>query len=231
MREMGVARGAARGQPRASARVRGAALLAPRLVLALGSTLRYEVRGVDRLREARESSPDGRVIFCCWHGRLLPLVLLVRGRGMRILVSRHRDGEILARVTERLGFRPIRGSTRRGGARALLEALRAGGGADLALTPDGPRGPRERFGQGAVFLASRSGLPLVPVGCAARPAWQLRSWDAFQVPRPFARVRVVCGAPVMVPSRADAALRERLRRDAEGELASASREAEAWERP
>ena len=209
--------------------VRLAVLLAPRLLRTLGATLRFEVLGIDRLREARERSPDGRVIFCCWHGRLLPLVCLVRGRGMRILVSRHRDGEILARVTERLGFRPIRGSTHRGGARALLQALRAADGADLALTPDGPRGPSERFATGAVYLAARSGLPILPVGCSARSGWRLSSWDAFQIPRPFSRVRVVCAPPLFVAREADGPERERLRAAAERALVEATREAESWE--
>jgi hypothetical protein len=215
-----------RPRPAASARpVRWAARAAPLAIRALGSTLRYRLGGLDGLRAAREHSSDGRVIYCLWHGSLLPLLYLVRGRGLRVLVSRHRDGEIAARAALHLGLRPVRGSTGRGGARALLEALRSAEPGDLAITPDGPRGPRGRFQPGAILLAARAGLPLVPVGCAASRGWRLRSWDEFLLPAPFARIHVVVGEPLRVPRDAGAELRERLRARAEDLLRVAEREA------
>jgi lysophospholipid acyltransferase (LPLAT)-like uncharacterized protein len=191
-------------------------------VRALGCSLRYEVHNVAALREARERSPDGRVIYCCWHGSLLPVAYLGRGYGVRIIASRHRDGEISARVLERLGFRAIRGSTGRGGTRVVLQALRSSGRGDLAITPDGPRGPREVFQAGSVFLAARSGLPLVPVGCDADRAWRLASWDRFLIPAPFARVRVVIGEPLFVPPDAGGRARQELRARAEREVVAAA---------
>lgn len=202
--------------------VRWAERLLPTIVRALGSSLRYEVHNLAALRQARERSPDGHVIYCVWHGSLLPVGYLCRGYGVRILASRHRDGEILARVLERLGFRPIRGSTGRGGSLAVLQALRSSGRGDLAITPDGPRGPREVFQAGAVFLAARSGLPLVPVGCDADRGWRLASWDRFLIPAPFARVRVMIGTPLFVQPDADARGREELRARAEREVAAAT---------
>lgn len=209
------------------ARVRLAELVAPPLILALGATLRYEIVGVEELRQAREHAPDGRVILCCWHGAMLPVVYFLRQRGIRTLVSRHRDGEVAARVVGRLGFRPIRGSTRRGGARALLEALRGGGAADLGITPDGPRGPRGRFQAGAILLAALAGLPIVPIGCGVEKAWRLRSWDAFQVPRPFSRVRLVFGPPLAISRHSTGAERDRLRIEAERALDRVTFEAES----
>ncbi len=210
-------------------RVRWGARLLPPVLNALGPTLRYEIENLGALRAARERSPGGRVIYCCWHGTLLPLLYLARGRGLRIVVSRHRDGEVAARVAERLGCRTIRGSTGRGGAVALLRAMRGEEPCDLALTPDGPRGPRGRFQAGAVFLAARSGLPLVLVGCDADRGWRFSSWDRFLVPAPFARVRVVLGDPLFVPAHAGGEARERLRSLAEEALAAATAAAErAW---
>jgi hypothetical protein len=186
----------------------------------LGRTLRYEVHNLEALRHAREGSPDGRVIYCCWHGTHLPLVYFVRGRGIRILESRSRDGEISARVHDRLGFRTIRGSTSRGAAPAVLQALRGLDSGDLAVTPDGPRGPRACFQAGAIFVAAHSGLPLVPVGCDADRGWHLSSWDRFLIPAPFARVRLVIGDPLFVPADVSGEARERMRRRAEQALAS-----------
>ncbi|MFN2432273.1 MAG: lysophospholipid acyltransferase family protein [Gemmatimonadota bacterium] len=218
------------GSGRQDARVLAAERLLPALLRALGATWRYEVEGLEHLREARERSPEGRVLFCLWHGGLLPLAHVARGRAMRALVSRNRDGEIAVRVAARLGFVPVRGSSSRGGARAVREALRGAGGADLAVTPDGPRGPRQRFQSGAVFLAARAGLPIVPVGCGADRAWRLSSWDGFLVPRPFARVRVVCGPPLLVPPQAGGESRERCRTAAERALAAATARAEGRDR-
>jgi lysophospholipid acyltransferase (LPLAT)-like uncharacterized protein len=205
--------------------VRWGARVLPWIVNGLGPTLRYEIENLDALRAARRGSPDGRVIFCCWHGTLLPLLFLARGRGLRIVVSRHRDGEVAARVAARLGCRTIRGSTGRGGVAALLGALRGEEPGDLALTPDGPRGPRGHFQAGAVFLAARSGLPLVLVGCDAERGWRFSSWDRFLVPAPFTRVRLVLADPLFVPAHAGEEARERLRALAEDALAAAARAA------
>lgn len=141
----------------------------------------------------REGKP---FIFALWHGELLPLVVLHSGEGVRVLISEHGDGEVIARIAHRLGLATIRGSTTRGAARALLamcDALETG--SEVAVTPDGPRGPARVFAPGAVVAAQRSGAPIIPIGVAASRAWRLRSWDAFMIPKPFARVTVAYGAP------------------------------------
>lgn len=137
------------------------------------------------------------IIFVLWHGNLLPLLWHHRDQGIAVLISEHGDGEIVARVALSLGFRTVRGSTSRGGARALLELTRVSrSGIDLAFTPDGPRGPARRFAPGALIVAQRAGVPLVPLYAHADRAWHLRSWDRFVIPKPFSRITVAYADPI-----------------------------------
>lgn len=161
----------------------------------LGAGWRFrDVRTAGRLVSP---APLENAVYALWHEHLLPLSVLHRGQGAVALVSRHRDGEILARVLERLGYGSARGSTTRGGAAAFRALVRAGReGRPLAVTPDGPRGPRRSAGPGAARVAAAAGLPLVPVAAAARPAWRLSTWDRFLVPAPGATVWVARGDPL-----------------------------------
>lgn len=137
--------------------------------------------------------------FAFWHGTLLPLVWRHRGEGTSVLVSLHKDGEIIARVCEALGLRTLRGSTTRGGGRALLGLVRElEAGYEVAVTPDGPKGPRHHFAPGALMAAQRAKAPIVPIGVHCASAWHLKSWDRFTIPKPFARVIVVYGDPAYV---------------------------------
>lgn len=173
-----------------------ASVLGGSLARALGATWSYRVVGEGAVRAPRPLEP---AIYTLWHEHLLPLSLLHRGQGAAALVSRHRDGEILSRILERTGYRPVRGSSSRGGREALEEMIRAArGGAPLAFTPDGPRGPPRRCKTGVVRAAVRTGLPIVPVGAASSRGWRLDSWDGFLVPGPGATVHVSYGAPLSV---------------------------------
>lgn len=174
----------------------------------LGRTWRIEWRHDPH---ASDRAPgDGGSIYAFWHARILALTFIHRGRGAAVLVSRSRDGELIARVIERLGFVTARGSSTRGGGEGALEMLAwAERGRDLGLAPDGPRGPALRVKPGLAWLASRTGRPVVPAAAAASRSWVLRSWDGFRVPQPFARVCVGYGAPVPVPAGLDAAAAER----------------------
>ncbi len=130
-----------------------------------------------------------RRIFCFWHRALIPAVWCFRERGIAVMTSRSRDGEYISQLIERFGFRAVRGSSSRGGAVALLamrRELEAGGQA--AFTPDGPRGPRYQAKPGPVVLARNTGIPLYCFYVACDRAWQLKSWDAMLIPKPFARV-------------------------------------------
>jgi lysophospholipid acyltransferase (LPLAT)-like uncharacterized protein len=158
-----------------------------------------------RVREVRYGSVDivrqhdRPVIFCLWHCELLCHMWNFRKLGIVVLISEHGDGEIASRAAESMGYRTIRGSSRRGAERALLALAReVEGGAHVAVTPDGPRGPAESFAPGALIAAQRSGAPIVLLRAVADRAWRLRSWDRFIIPKPFARVTIYVGEPVPV---------------------------------
>jgi hypothetical protein len=159
------------------------------LVRLLGSTWRIRVshdHDVRRLRAAKQP-----IVFMLWHGELLPLLYHHRGEGVVVMISEHADGEIIARIAENLGFATVRGSTSRGAARALLGAARVlTDGHDLAVTPDGPRGPAKTIAPGSAIVAQRTGAAVIAARASARSAWRLKSWDAFLIPRPFATVRI-----------------------------------------
>jgi len=148
----------------------------------------------------------GNAIFVFWHQRLLCFAHSHSRFGARILISRSRDGDIIARIVAGLGFFPVRGSSRRGGSEAVRALLaEADSGYDFGITPDGPLGPHQVFKAGAVYLASRSGLPVVPITVTYHRCWHFRSWDRFQLPRPCTHGVIHVGAPIAVPSGLDEA--------------------------
>jgi lysophospholipid acyltransferase (LPLAT)-like uncharacterized protein len=170
--------------------------LGPVFIKSLGVTLRVTQVGLGHIDAARVTA--GNTLFAFWHGRLLPLVYIHRNEGINVLVSTHRDGEYIARIIHGLGFGTSRGSSTRGGIRALRELIEAGSSRlDLGITPDGPKGPREKVQPGVVYLAKRLGLPVVPIGVSAKPSLRARSWDRFMIPMPFARCTIVYGEPVL----------------------------------
>ena len=171
---------------------------------ALFCTLRVQSTGQDRVMRLRQEGMP--VIFVFWHGRMLPLVHAHRSEGIMVLVSEHRDGDYVAGLLHHFGFGTVRGSSTRGGVRGLKGLIQAAHkGLDLAITPDGPRGPNRELKRGALTAARITGLPLVPVGVAVTSAWRARSWDGLIVPKPFSTVRIAYGLPTFVPRRADQA--------------------------
>ena len=176
-------------------KLRRLARLGVPLVRLLGRTWR-----VHRTNHAVVSDLRGQripIVFALWHGDLLPLLYLHRNEGVAVLVSEHRDGELISRIAESLGFRTVRGSTSRGAARALAGMVRElEHGHDVAVTPDGPRGPARSFAPGALIAAQRADVPVIAVGVSAKSSWRLKSWDRFVIPKPFARVRVAYSDPV-----------------------------------
>lgn len=157
-----------------------------------------------RLRVVGDPCPHGdarpiNLLYAFWHGHLLSLVYHRRREGIRVLVSQGRDGEYITRVIHHHGFRTVRGSSSRGGFRSLLEMVSfAREGGLLAITPDGPRGPRHRVQPGVLLVAQRGRIPIVPLAVTAWPRKNLRSWDRFLVPLPFARIVVAYGAPLNI---------------------------------
>jgi lysophospholipid acyltransferase (LPLAT)-like uncharacterized protein len=138
-------------------------------------------------------------IFSLWHGDLLALTWTHRGLGIVVMVSEHRDGAMIAGVLERLGYETTRGSTTRGGVRALLGLIRAlKTGQPGGVTPDGPRGPRHSYQEGILAAARRANAPIVSIGVSVNRAWRLKSWDQFTIPKPFATISFAYSDPMTV---------------------------------
>jgi lysophospholipid acyltransferase (LPLAT)-like uncharacterized protein len=179
-------------------RARWLSLVGVWIIRLLGVTWRVrmiDAGPVDRLRH--EGQP---VALLLWHGQLLPLLYIMRFQSIACLISTHKDGELIAQVAKRLGCALVRGSSSRGGDRALLGLVRAlKDGLTIAVTPDGPRGPYRSFAPGALIAAHRAEAPVVAFGVHATRAWYLKSWDQFMIPKPFARVTVVFDTPLLVP--------------------------------
>ena len=171
------------------------------LLRGMGATWRLSWDRLDRLADARRLSPRGNVIYAFWHGVLLIHAFSHRNRGIQVLVSQHRDGEWIARILARMGNGLARGSSRRGGVEALFQlATRLDAGDDIAITVDGPQGPRYSIHPGVVLLARRTGRPIVPMTAAFERGTFLGTWDALRMPRPGTRVRVYYGEPLFVPA-------------------------------
>jgi lysophospholipid acyltransferase (LPLAT)-like uncharacterized protein len=183
--------------PRRRTRVWWAARLGALAVRALGLTWRVTRHGYEHVTAVRRARRT--VVFTTWHGEMLPLLWGHRNERVHVLVSTHADGEIITRIAASLGFGAVRGSSNRGGARALLEMADVlSEGFDVAVTPDGPRGPRHSFAPGALVAAQRAGAPIIAARAVVDRAWRLRSWDRFVIPKPFARVTLLYSAPELV---------------------------------
>lgn len=188
----------------------------------VAASLRCTWRDVSGLADLPESRP---VIFCLWHNRLAISMIVHRRypRKLAALVSASKDGALLAAVLSKFGVEYVRGSTSRRGPQALLELTsRADTGYDLAVTPDGPKGPRYVVQQGVIALAQVTELPIIPVTCNTRWKLCLRTWDRFQIPLPFSRCELILNEPIVVSRRASEAEREERRRTLEQRLRQSS---------
>lgn len=191
-------------------------------------TLEYKAAFYDQTIDPVDPGNLGRKIYIFWHENIL-LPIYLRGHcNIVMLLSRHRDAEVLSHAAEFLGFSHVRGSTFGGAYSALRELMRESEQFNLAITCDGPRGPRRVLAQGAIYLAAKLGLPLVPMGFGYDRPWRLRSWDRFAIPRPYSRARAVLGPAIRLPADLDRATLERERRRIERILNLLTNEAEAW---
>jgi len=190
----------------------------------VSATIRYRVNDPYDFMTRKDIR---QVIFCTWHNRLALSMKLYYAFGLRnhkssglaVLVSASRDGAFLAAILERFGVQPVRGSSSRRGAQALLElATWAERGYDLAITPDGPRGPRYIVQDGTMALAQITGLPVVPASYRLQWKIQMKSWDRFQIPLPFSRCEIYLGQMLTVPREIPDEEREKLRRVLEAEM-------------
>ena len=209
---------------------RAGAWLVFAFIRTVSATLRYQW---DDRSGFFNRAPPGPAIYCVWHNRLALCMIAYfdyvkkrnRTPGMAAMVSASRDGAFLAGILECFGVQPVRGSSSRRGRQALLELTTwAERGYDLAITPDGPRGPCYVVQPGVMSLAQLTGLPIVPV--SYHLGWKIRakSWDRFQIPLPFARCEVCVGKTFRVPADASDEEREKLRWQLENELRAITRD-------
>lgn len=155
---------------------------------------------VDRAYPERCWARGERIIIAFWHGRLLMMPFAYPGTPSALLISQHLDGEYLSRIATRFGFEVVRGSATRGGMRAVKQMIRAiRERLNLAIAPDGPKGPRAKVKSGVIEMARLTGAPIVPVSFSASRRRLLKSWDAFLVPVPFSRAVYIWGEPMYVP--------------------------------
>jgi len=196
------------------------------LIATLGSTLRWRVSGLEHFDAIRAAGHQPVMAF--WHGRILPATFYFRRRGIVVITSENFDGEWIARIIERFGYGTARGSTTRGGPRAMAQLVRAmKAGKPAGFTLDGPRGPARVAQPGAVWLAGATGNPILPFHLEAASAWTLRSWDRTQIPKPMTTVSLVVGEPIEVTSDATDEEREATRHVLEEALAALARRASA----
>jgi lysophospholipid acyltransferase (LPLAT)-like uncharacterized protein len=185
----------------------------------LAATWRYKVIGDEHVDAIRANGLHP--IHSFWHGRILPLSIHFQHRGIVVITSENFDGEWIARIIHKMGFGTARGSTSRGGAKALLKLVRDVKSTGVAFTLDGPRGPREVAQPGAVWLSKATGNPLLPFHGEASSSWTLNSWDRTVIPKPFATVALVIREPIYVARDADEAALEEARKRLEASLREA----------
>ncbi len=168
------------------------------LITVIGRTLRFETDGIDHLNDPIRTFDVP--IMCVWHNRIFAGMYYLRCRGLVVMSSISFDAEYTARCIQRLGFGVIKGSSTRGGTRALVEMIRMmKRGVPMAFTIDGPRGPKYEVKAGPPLLAKRTGNPMVPLNVEVKHFWTINSWDKFQIPKPFSRAKIFFGEPIFVP--------------------------------
>ena len=188
-----------------------------RVCAALGATLHWRVEGLQHYDEIVVSGHQPIMAF--WHGRILPATVYFKRRGIVVITSENFDGEWIAGIIERFGYGTARGSTSRGGARALVQMKHEMDvGKPTGFTIDGPRGPARVAQPGAVWLSKATGNPVLPFHLEANRHWTMNSWDRTQIPKPFATVALVVGEPFVVPHDADDGQIEAARRQLEERL-------------
>jgi len=199
------------------AQVAAIAALGYPLINALGHTLRWRVEGLQHYEAIVASGR--RPVMAFWHGRILPATFYFRRRGIVVITSENFDGEWIARIIQRFGFGTARGSSSRGGLKAMLQLVRdMEEGKPAGFTLDGPRGPARVAQPGAIWLARATGNPVLPFHLEASSHWTTNSWDRTQIPKPFSTVALVVGEPLEVPAEATDQQLEELRRTLEGRL-------------
>jgi len=171
------------------------------LIRIIGGTIRYEVEGWENFEAIAKAG--NMPIYSVWHNRIFAGIYFFRHRGIVMMQSHGLDGEYTARFIQRLGYGSIRGSSTRGGVRALVEMIRCmKQGFPMGFTVDGPKGPRYQAKAGPVLLAKKTGNPMMPMVVETEKFYSVKSWDRLQIPMPFTRANVIIGEPIYVDENA-----------------------------
>ncbi len=192
------------------------------------STLEYKCAFYDPTVDPVHADYRGQKIYVFWHEFILFPLYLRGHNNLTMLLSQHRDGDVLSRTAYHMGFDVVRGSTYRGGTTALRELMQKSRGMNLTITPDGPRGPRRKLAQGSIYLASKLGLPIVVMGFGYDRPWRMKTWDRFALPRPYSRARAVISPEIHLPADLDREGIEHYRQHVDTLLNRLTCEAEAW---
>lgn len=191
-------------------------------------TLRYRYRPLGPNVDPHQPGLQDRYIYALWHENMLLMACRYAHVNAHLLISQHADGQLFAEVCRHFGLGTVRGSTTRGGAEAVRQLLRQGRKTHLAITPDGPRGPRRKVQQGLVYVAARTGLPIVAVGIGFGAAWRMASWDRFALPKPFSAAVCVTDELIEVPQDADRATMDEFTERVEKAMQRVNDLAERW---
>ncbi len=225
-------RPAGRGRPTIAMRIRNPwvikciGLVGAWLIRLYAGTLCLRFRAVGQNTDPRRRDLPGHYIYAFWHETVLLPAAAFGRRDLLCLISEHADGEMIAQIVRHTGFGVVRGSTTRGGVRALRKMIRLSEKNHFAVLPDGPRGPRRHIEIGLIYLAARTGLPLVLAGIGYDRPWRLPTWDRFAVPRPWSKAVILISDPLYVPPNASRAQMEEFRRLAEETLNGLTNRAE-----
>lgn len=207
-----------------------AAFLICSVIKVIALTIRYRVHDPHGFLQRKDF---GQAIYCVWHNRLALSMRIYfmfsrqryNAKGLAGLVSASKDGALLAKIFEDMGIQPVRGSSSRRGAQAMLELTTwTDRGYDIAITPDGPRGPRYVLADGPIHLARLTGLPIVPASYHLNWKITVKSWDGFQIPLPFSRCEATAGRVMFVPRDLSDEGREKLRQELEAEMRAITRD-------
>ncbi|MEM7456510.1 MAG: lysophospholipid acyltransferase family protein [Planctomycetota bacterium] len=190
--------------------------------------LNVRIAHYDRSADPARPEYNQHVIYVFWH-EFIPIILPHWGHTpLTILVSKHRDGEWVNQIGENLGMHVVRGSSSRGGSAAIRKLKKNSGFSSIAISPDGPRGPRRKMAAGPVFLAAMLGMPIVPLAAGIKNPWRLGTWDKMAVPKPFSRVRMIFGPKIHIPRTGDRELLESYRVSTERLLTGLCDTAQDW---
>jgi len=193
----------------------------------LALTWRWEIHGFEHFQHLQEQKKP--IIYAFWHGRILPATYFWRNRGIVVLTSENKDGEYIAHVIHRFGYGSSRGSSSRGAIKGTIGLIRTlKHGSHVAITVDGPRGPRHQVQQGVTWLASYSKHPILPFHIEAKSAKVLRSWDEFQIPLFFSKVRVDIAEPMFLQKELSEEILEAKRVELETILNTMRKDAMTW---